>query len=390
MRVLLATPANLGGQVSGDEILTRLFLAHPPAGVSYEHYAAALAAGWVTRSHPLRAWAASLAMHSRPPAGVHYAWGQHPPLPYRLAGKLLPDRPDMDVLWLGAREARADLVHAYMHPVHLDGALKRLPLVLGNASGNADLLLHYYGLPPATEARLVQRDRALLRRFGIDHDLYHADRARLVTVPSRYAWRLHVEAGVPEHKLRLVRIGMPAPPLPERPPSSVCRFTLVGNGFERKGGPTLLKAFARLHHLHPEARLTLVSHVELPPRPGVELRPGLPHAEVLADVYPQTDVYVLPTRAEGYGMSVVEAMGQGLPVIATNISALPELVRDGVTGRLVPPDDEDALFEAMRALMEDPGLRARMGAAGRAAFLAEHSTDAVNPVLADVYREALG
>jgi glycosyltransferase involved in cell wall biosynthesis len=397
MRVLLMSPWRLGERVSGDDILTQLFLDRPPMGVRYEHYAAGLEAGWLKRTHPFAAWFTSLAMHSRPPAGVGYQWPGLPPLSYRLLGKLLPDRPDLDVLWVGTTEVdRFDLVHAYMHPVQLTGTLRKLPLVLGNASGNTDLLRHYYGLTEADILPMVRRDRRLLQRFGIDHDLYQTSRARYITVPSQYAWRLHLEAGVPAQKLRLVRIGMEKPLLALRAPEGgECRFTLVGHGFWRKGGATLVAAFQRLKRECAGARLTIVSHLEpqdLGPgfdMSGIDIIPSLPRSEVLGRIYPQTDVYMLPSLAEGYGMSVVEAMGAGLPVIASAIAALPELVEDGITGLLVPPGDVEALFVAMRTLLQDPARREAMGQAGRAAFEQQHDVEVTNQALAAVYAEAL-
>ncbi|MDB5098750.1 MAG: glycosyl transferase group 1 [Cyanobacteria bacterium RYN_339] len=392
MDVLLVSPWRLDGFVCGDDIITDLLMAHPPTGVAFRHFGQALAGGELYRSHPVRAWLASLAMHSRPPAGVRYRWEGLPPLPYRLAGKLLPDRPDLDVQWLGAaRKPPFDLIHAYTFPVHLAARARKLPLVLGNSSGNTDLLANYYGYAPAQYGPLVARDRGLIRRLGIDHDLYNAARARLVILPSRYAMRLHAEAGVPEAKLRLVRVGMPVPELPPARAVDGCRFTMVGQGFWRKGGKTLLAAFARLHARHPEARLTIVSNVpELEAPPGVELIPSLPRDEVLGRIYPATDVYVLPTLAEGYGLSVVEAMGHGLPVIASRVGALDELVADGETGRLVAPGSEQELFEAMQALLMDAAARRAMGAAGRAAFLADHAVEVTNRALAAAYAEALG
>ena len=125
------------------------------------------------------------------------------------------------------------------------------------------------------------------------------------------------------------------------------------------------------------------------PLDGITLIPQLPRDEIYRRVYPDTDVYLLPSLAEGYGMSVVEAMSFGKPVIASAIGALGELVRDGETGLLVPPDDAEALFTAMRDLMEDAERRKRMGLAARAAFEAEHALEATNRALEAVYEEAL-
>jgi glycosyltransferase involved in cell wall biosynthesis len=396
MRALLISPTRLMDLTCGDDIITELLLAHPPEGVAYTHYGRGLDEGWLARSHPARAWAASLAMHSRPPAGVPYRWEGLPPKPYRVLSRLLSDRPDVDIQWLSLDRAdRFALIHAYTYPVHLNAEARKLPLVLSTGSGNTDLMRHYHGLPEARVQRLIRRDRRILRGLGVTHDLYASDAARLVTVPSRYAMRLHAELGVPDSKLRLVRIGFETPPPPApRPDDGTCRFTLVGHHFLRKGGRALALAFDRLRRTHPEARLTIVSAVAPEalgiPLDGVTLIPSLPREAIYRDVYPETDVYVLPSLAEGYGMSVVEAMSFGKPAIATDIAALGELVTPGETGLLVPPDDVDALYEAMKALMEDAGARKRMGANARRAFEAEHALEVTNRALRAVYDEALG
>lgn len=76
-------------------------------------------------------------------------------------------------------------------------------------------------------------------------------------------------------------------------------------------------------------------------------------------------VFVLSSRSEGLPLSILEAMAAGLPVIASDVGGVPELVADGETGFVVPVGDEDALREALRRLVADSKLRARMGAASR-------------------------
>jgi glycosyltransferase involved in cell wall biosynthesis len=78
------------------------------------------------------------------------------------------------------------------------------------------------------------------------------------------------------------------------------------------------------------------------------------------------DVFCLPSRMEGMPLVVLEAMAQGKPVVATAVGGTGELVVDGETGVLVPPDDVDALAGALARLLSDSELARRMGEAGRA------------------------
>jgi glycosyltransferase involved in cell wall biosynthesis len=87
------------------------------------------------------------------------------------------------------------------------------------------------------------------------------------------------------------------------------------------------------------------------------------------------DVFVLPSNFEALPLAVLEAMLAGLPVVATAVGSVPEAVRDGETGLLVEPRDGDALTAALRRLIDDPGLRERMGREGRALAL-QHFTAA--------------
>lgn len=84
------------------------------------------------------------------------------------------------------------------------------------------------------------------------------------------------------------------------------------------------------------------------------------------DLLAAADLMVHVARVEGFGYAVAEAMAAGVPVVAADTSSLPEVVDDGVTGTLVPPEDPAALDDAVRAFLRDPSRRARFGAAGRA------------------------
>ena len=85
----------------------------------------------------------------------------------------------------------------------------------------------------------------------------------------------------------------------------------------------------------------------------------------VADILRASDVFVLSSRWEGNPMSVMEAMAAGLPVVSTAVGGVPELVREGETGLLVPSEDAGALARALQALVDDSVRRQAMGAAAR-------------------------
>jgi glycosyltransferase involved in cell wall biosynthesis len=97
--------------------------------------------------------------------------------------------------------------------------------------------------------------------------------------------------------------------------------------------------------------------------------------------------FVLSTTSEGLPISILEAMAAGLPVVASRVGGVPELVEDGVTGLTVPPRNPAALAEALRGLLADAGLRERLGAAGRLRAERAFSLAAFRRAHLDLYRE---
>ena len=151
----------------------------------------------------------------------------------------------------------------------------------------------------------------------------------------------------------------------------------VGAVVPRKGYDVLLAALAELKHLSwrlviagdggrsPETFAQLEADIaRLGLADRVALR-GAVSAEQLASLYESSDLFVLPSRYEGYGMAYTEAIVHGLPVVGTTAGAIPETVPAGA-GVLVPPDDADALAAVLRRLIEHPREREGLAAGARA------------------------
>jgi glycosyltransferase involved in cell wall biosynthesis len=101
------------------------------------------------------------------------------------------------------------------------------------------------------------------------------------------------------------------------------------------------------------------------------------------------DVFVLSSRSEGAPVSVLEAMAAGLPVVATRVGGVPELVEDGQTGFLVPPGDPAALTRVLAELLEDRALRRRLGDAGRQRARREFDLDPFRRAHVELYSREL-
>ena len=101
------------------------------------------------------------------------------------------------------------------------------------------------------------------------------------------------------------------------------------------------------------------------------------------------DVLTLPAWQDPFPRSIIEALALGTPVVASAVGGIPEVVDDGVQGRLVAPGDADALAAALAALADDPALRARMGAAARQRALERCDVSKLTVSIQDVFHEAL-
>jgi glycosyltransferase involved in cell wall biosynthesis len=115
----------------------------------------------------------------------------------------------------------------------------------------------------------------------------------------------------------------------------------------------------------------------------------LAHEDVPAALQ-RMDIFAMPSTWEGFGVSAVEASAMQLPVVASNIHGIPDVVVDGETGLLVPPRDPAALANALERLAGNPELRRRMGAAGRAFVAAHYRWEDNAAQMAALYQRALG
>lgn len=384
-RVLLVGPKGHGG----EEVYVRTLLENPPSGVQY------VTAG---------------SFHEGAPGA-----------PCRKLEEIVLNRavhpflvPDLGFRSLALRD-HFDLVHVHAHPVRLRG-LDGTPLVMSEGSSSAVYLHDYLGWNDTRVERAYARARKVYRLLGIHDRLLNLSRVARAYVFSRWAREVNIRWGADPAKMTVVYPGFPTPPEVHRGNRAAFTFLFVGTDFERKGGFEVVEAFADVHRRHAGARLLIVSSDPRQPNPDravhswvdtarrtrvleqldrleasdvAERHLLLDRARLLREFYPRADAFVMPSHAEGFGFTNVEALSFGLPVISSSVGPIPEVIRDGVTGFIVPPADVTALASAMARVATDPCAAARLGLAARADFLARFTMDRFRSELGRVYQEAL-
>lgn len=298
----------------------------------------------------------------------------------------LPCNRDLDLrlplrLTRSARSLRPDLVHT--HLVHGDvygaaaAGLLRLPLV--STKHNDD---------PFRAGPFRYVERLLARRA-----------ARVIAITAALA-RFNTErVGIPRRKLEIVHYGLdelppawgPNPPLTL--PGEARVLLALGRLVPQKGLDVAVRALPRIQAAHPHAVLVVAG--EGAERSALEslahdlgvggalFLPG--RAGDVTALLERAELLVHPSRWEGFGLVLLEAMLAARPVVATRVSSIPEIVADDETGLLVPPDDPGALADAVIRVLDDAGS---MGGAGRERARTLFSVDAMARRTAAVYADA--
>ena len=259
---------------------------------------------------------------------------------------------------------RPDAIHVHSHVLALRlGALPaRAPVVLSVDAGITD----WRALDPGRR-RWPWSEAALAPALALERRALR--RAALIVAWTEWA-RAGVRRAAPGVDPYVLHPGVDTDrfrPAPGRRRGGPLRVLFVGGRFADKGGPELVAAAADIG-----AELDLVTPVDVPPRPGVRvhrLSAGEPRLlELIADA----DVFCLPTHRDAAPLAILEAMASGLPVVASDIAGIPELLAGGRCGLLLPAGDGRALRSALAALRDDPARRRALGEAGRSRAVANY------------------
>lgn len=257
---------------------------------------------------------------------------------------------------------------------------KSLFLALARLAGKPYVFHLHGGAFDRYHAGLSSLERAWVRRS--------IQGARVVLVLSE-SWADWLRQAICHTDVRV----LPNPVLPAVLPTDVPReaqtLLFLGRLEPEKGVFVLVEALARLAPAHPQLRAVLAGEgdvdgvrkaaVDAGVAGRVEL-PGWVDGEAKARLLARAGIFVLPSRFEGLPMALLEAQAAGLPVVATRVGGIPQVVRED-NGRLAEPDNVASLVVALAPLLDNPAEAARMGARGREQVLAGYGIARVRAVL---------
>jgi glycosyltransferase involved in cell wall biosynthesis len=257
-----------------------------------------------------------------------------------------------DVAWTSAG--------ALAWPHLATGPRARRPLVVDldwTVAQQEEMAPLYYARPPRTGRALagaLTRERRLLAR------------ANVITAWSSWAAQGVIDTGVDPARVRVIPPGVDLErwPLPDRKPNvdGLLRLLFVGGDFERKGGHILLELMRT--RFRETCTLDIVTRDSVPAPDNVRLHRATPNSPELLRLFEVADLFVMPSRAEAFGIAYLEAMASGLAVIAGDSGGVGDIVEEDVTGWVVRPTIEavgDAIERALACRASLPAL----GRAGR-------------------------
>lgn len=236
-----------------------------------------------------------------------------------------------------------------------------------NIDGTAQQDVRTFGFSPVARRPFIRAEERIFRA------------ADLIVCRNRFApTSLTDDYRVPDDRILIARNSMPLPPRSRwdspRDRTGPVRLVFVGSDTTRKGLPELIRAHQQ--HLADRAELHIVTRdrVSIGGLRRITLHENISHETLLNELLPWMDVFVMWTKRDHQPWAILEAASVGLPVISTDIAAIPDMVLHERTGLLAPPDDAPQLLRHTQRLVDDGALRERFGRAAR-----EHIGRAFNP-----------
>lgn len=189
----------------------------------------------------------------------------------------------------------------------------------------------------------------------------HAE--RIFTRSTNISGSLEQHYGISHNKVTCVYAGANVPVEAkdvQDEKSASQNILFVGIDWQRKGGPDLVQAFQKVIDKYPRASLTIIGCNPVVDLPNISILGRLP-VEELSQYYQDAAIFCLPTHLEPFGIVFIEALSHGLPIVATDIGAIPDFVMEGENGYMVPVGNVDMLAAKLNELIGDTVMQQTYG-----------------------------
>ncbi|MBI5024009.1 MAG: glycosyltransferase family 4 protein [Candidatus Omnitrophica bacterium] len=205
------------------------------------------------------------------------------------------------------------------------------------------------------------------------HDDFQVADERISLIPSGIDMRMYTPADYAIKRQMRLKYDLGAEPV----------AGIIARLSEVKGQDILIRAMKTVVEQIPDAKLIIAGEGKTEPilRKMVkefQLERNVlfyPFTNKAVEILPLLDIFVMPSRQEGLGISIMEAQAAGVPVIASRVGGIPSLIEEGKTGFLVEPEDPVSLGQTIRMVLRDPDRLARVANAGREFIRTDHSAD---------------
>jgi glycosyltransferase involved in cell wall biosynthesis len=340
MKILLISPLdpvvpdkrNLKWLSGGESTYTKSLLENPPKGIEYVHVTDALKRGLVEFGK----------------------WQEI--LVWLMKFRILPIGPRVYDIKI---KTRFDLIHSHVHPVRCN---ENIPLICSDSSSNYLTLKYYFGW---ADWRIGMGEKIK----GWVWKKLNVNEGNNLIVWSKFAKKMQGKGEVIFPGIKDIYT--------QKIKHTGVNILFVGTWFARKGGFELVRAFGKLKEKYVDINLIVVGEVDLP---GIETYKWLPR-EKLMDLYANADIFVnIPPKMEGFGIAVLEAMAWGIPVIATKVGALPEMVVNKKTGII-----SNDVYHSLDWLIRNRKKRLEMGRMARKRFVKLFDVKVTNRLLRMTY-----
>lgn len=278
------------------------------------------------------------------------------------------------------RKQSFSLIHSMFWSIHRFP----LPWIHENDQSLGQYFSDYIGFDGFLSSKIVR----------VATNMLNSEKCRAIVLWSNWAKKGYVEDGVDRSKIKVIPPAFTTSSYEIEHKSKNVLF--IGRDFYRKGGDVALKVFERLKKSFENVRLIFVGKIEdkqtlekVKKDKAITYFSHASKKDLHGEIFPSADIFLLPTTAEAYGMSIIEAMSKGLPVVTSRVSAIPEVVDDGLTGFLATPNSVTEYAEKCARLLGNETMRRRMGDNGRKKVESVFSPEVIGNELYNLYLDCM-